>query len=72
MGVVLQLIFEILMVSLVVYLVYRAWKRADLKDKAARASEVEGEFRHVIKLERTHKGLSEKSNKVNQFKKQDF
>ena len=33
MGPVLQLIFEILMMSAVVYGVYKLWQKADLKDK---------------------------------------
>lgn len=51
---------------------YGRWKKADMKEKFAKAQEVEQSFQQVSKFEETHKDLPEKIAKINQFRKKEF
>jgi hypothetical protein len=51
---------------------YGQWKKADMKEKLARAQEVDQQFQQVSKFEEDHKDLPEKVAKINQFRKKEF
>lgn len=72
MGKILILIFEILAVYGIYKWAYKAWKKVSITEKLDKAFELEENFEVVKKFEKEHKSLSDKSKKIEQFKKQDF
>jgi hypothetical protein len=72
MGRILLIVFELLAVTGILLIAYKAWRKAEITSKLDKINELEEDFKVVKEFEKGHKNLSEKVKTVNRFKKQDF